>query len=348
MSTDVEVSQAVEGTPWTPAHAAAHVRAAYGRSVGSVFAIGQALAEAKTRLPHGQWEQAVELLPFSATTAKRYARVASNKALAKTANMAGLPASVVALDVLTQLPNPELAKLIADGTVSADTSVADAKDLVAASLRRRDLAKSIAAGQSATPEEHAVSGRARKAVRAAQIARGGYEDGDWDAVEQAGRDAVLAYRDGGEAAAAEVIASLGPPVETDTDETDEAVAAAPGASPQPDEPTAAPPAPDTADPFKVPEPADAMAGLRKPVSEPAEAETDEKLPTWVETIRMWAEAKGAKDLHLEGIINTSDAVIGMYLELDAANQAEFDRLYQAVKQKHPAGHVTLADVADVK
>lgn len=52
-SAELAPDSAQQGTVWTPEHAAEYVRTVYGGSVESVLAVGQALAEAKKRLPHG-------------------------------------------------------------------------------------------------------------------------------------------------------------------------------------------------------------------------------------------------------------------------------------------------------
>jgi hypothetical protein len=127
----VEADSARQGTVWTPEHAAEHVRAAYGREVGAVLATGQALAEAKDRLPHGQWAAAVALLPFADRTARRYMRVAANSVLAANRpKWAVLPSSVHALDQLAQLADARLAAALEDGTVTAEMTLEDAKALV--------------------------------------------------------------------------------------------------------------------------------------------------------------------------------------------------------------------------
>ena len=71
-----------QGVLWTPAHAAKHVRAAYGREVASVFATGQALLEAKDHLTDRNWGHVVDkLLPFSWRTADRYLKIATHPGL---------------------------------------------------------------------------------------------------------------------------------------------------------------------------------------------------------------------------------------------------------------------------
>ena len=197
-NTELEPGQAVEGIVWTPEYAAEQVRIAYGRTVESVIELGQLLTEARERVGHGKWGQTVALLPFSDTTAKRYMRVAKNKVLVKSANLAVLPASVVALDYLIQLPNADLENLIAGGTVTASTTLEDARRLVVDHRESLEHDRRVREGMAVTPAEKAISHRAYDAATAS----------GWEARHQAGREAVLAYREGGQDAADEVIARL--------------------------------------------------------------------------------------------------------------------------------------------
>lgn len=192
MAHDVAIDHGKQGVVWTPEHAAEQVRAVYSRSVESVFALGQVLIEAKKLLPHGQWSDAVALMPFSETTAKRYMRVAANKVLCtciKSATVADLPASVVTLDALTQLPNSELEKMIGDGKITAETTRDDVYTLVANHKSQVEAAQRQAVAQLPGAPDRS-NWKENIAYREAFSAG----SGRFEAKDEAGREAVLAYR----------------------------------------------------------------------------------------------------------------------------------------------------------
>jgi hypothetical protein len=122
----LERDSARRGTVWTPEHAAEHVRAAYGREVTAVIATGLALREAKERLPHGKWAEAVALMPFGSRTAQKYMQAAELNA----SHATHLPASVEMLATLARLPDETLAKAVEAGMVTPEMARHEAQEVV--------------------------------------------------------------------------------------------------------------------------------------------------------------------------------------------------------------------------
>jgi hypothetical protein len=88
------------------------IRAAYGRSVASIFEIGDLLIAARERLPHGEFEAMVnEDLPFGPSQARKYKKVAEDQRLRKRARVHALPAAMGTLFELSKCTDEELDRI---------------------------------------------------------------------------------------------------------------------------------------------------------------------------------------------------------------------------------------------
>lgn len=123
---------------WTPQEAADYVNEAWQKSVESIVECGRRIAEAKAKVPHGQWSEAVALMHFrSERTAQVLMQVAKHPDLANTQHVAVLPPSWGTLAVLAQLPEGELPKAIEAGVVTPTMERKEATALVA-EVKARD------------------------------------------------------------------------------------------------------------------------------------------------------------------------------------------------------------------
>lgn len=126
------MTEAIEGVimgaeEWTPQEAANHVTAAWQNAVASIVETGRRLIEAKRRVSHGGWLDAVELMPFGKTTASRLMQIAMHPDLANDAHVHHLPASWGTLATLAQLPPGEIPKRIEAGEITPELNRATAK-----------------------------------------------------------------------------------------------------------------------------------------------------------------------------------------------------------------------------
>jgi hypothetical protein len=104
--------QDLDAGAWTPQQAAAHVSEAWQDAVESIIETGRRLIEAKERVGHGRWLDAVGLMPFTERTAQYLMRIARHPDLSNTKHVSYLPASWGTLAALAELPPGEIPKRI--------------------------------------------------------------------------------------------------------------------------------------------------------------------------------------------------------------------------------------------
>jgi hypothetical protein len=112
---------------WTPQEAADHVSEAWQNAVESIVETGRRLTEAKQRVGHGRWLDAVTLMPFSEQTARKLMQVAAHPDLSNRAHVRDLPAAWGTLAVLAQLPAGEVTRRIEAGEITPDLDRATAQ-----------------------------------------------------------------------------------------------------------------------------------------------------------------------------------------------------------------------------
>jgi hypothetical protein len=117
-----------DGT-WTVEQAAEHVIEAFGRAVDSIIAVGKALVEVKSRIPHGSWGALVDALPIGVRQCQRFMQVAAT--FGNASDTTYLPPSLMALAALAQLPGQVLGEVAAEGRIRCDMTEHDALALVA-------------------------------------------------------------------------------------------------------------------------------------------------------------------------------------------------------------------------
>ena len=88
----------------------------------SIVEVGKLLIEAKSKLGHGQWQKFTQGLPFSDRTAEMLMKIAENPILSNPKHVSNLPRSWGTLHRMISLPDPELAEMLANGTIKSDTT----------------------------------------------------------------------------------------------------------------------------------------------------------------------------------------------------------------------------------
>jgi hypothetical protein len=92
-------------------------------TVEAVLQIGRALQAAKDALPHGEFLEMIESdLPFSASVAQRYMRIARDCRLANAATVQLLPTDYSTLYELSKLPDEVFHQSIAEGKIHPGTT----------------------------------------------------------------------------------------------------------------------------------------------------------------------------------------------------------------------------------
>lgn len=119
----------VEAGEWTPQEAAAHVSEAWQNAVESIVETGRRLTEAKQRVGHGRWLDAVALMPFTERTAQRLVLIARHPDLSNATHASHLPASWYTLSVLAQLPAGEVPRRIEAGDITPELERAKAQEI---------------------------------------------------------------------------------------------------------------------------------------------------------------------------------------------------------------------------
>lgn len=130
--TEMVIIEPLDGTvmeagEWTPQEAANHVSEAWQNAVESIVETGRRLIEAKRRVRHGGWLDAVELMPFGDSTARKLMQIAAHPDLSNREHATDLPASWYTLAVLAQLPAGEVARRIEAGEITPELDRATAQ-----------------------------------------------------------------------------------------------------------------------------------------------------------------------------------------------------------------------------
>jgi N6-adenosine-specific RNA methylase IME4 len=120
------------------AHWAAEIIRAWQSSLHGIFDTGNALIEAKTSLPHGEFEAMVRTdLPFGLRTAQMLMKVADDRRLTNTKHVSLLPPSWGTLYQLTKLDDDEFAVRLADGTIHPEMERKDIANILKRESRQR-------------------------------------------------------------------------------------------------------------------------------------------------------------------------------------------------------------------
>lgn len=140
--TEMVQEAAVAGTlmgpsEWTPQEAADHVSEAWQNAVESIVETGRRLVEAKRRVGHGRWLDAVALMPFGDSTARKLIAIGSHPDLANQEHATDLPASWYTLSVLAQLPAGEIPRRIAAGEITPELDRAKAQEIASVYMAAR-------------------------------------------------------------------------------------------------------------------------------------------------------------------------------------------------------------------
>ena len=125
--------ETIEGTlveVMTPEQAARWVAEAWQDTVAAIVETGARLREAKKRVGHGRWDDAVALMPFKERTARYLMAVANHSTISNRQYTADLPASWSTLAVLSQLPEDKAEEFIANGKIHPGLEQKAAKKLL--------------------------------------------------------------------------------------------------------------------------------------------------------------------------------------------------------------------------
>lgn len=119
----------VQADEWTPQQAASYVTEAWQNAVESIVETGRRLTEAKHRIGHGRWLDAVALMPFSEQTARYLMQIGRHPDLSNRQHVGDLPASWGTLAVLAQLPPGEIPRRIQAGEITPELNRAAAQQM---------------------------------------------------------------------------------------------------------------------------------------------------------------------------------------------------------------------------
>jgi hypothetical protein len=125
--------------PGTADDYARQIKSIWQKAVESIIETGRLLIKAKTALKdkqgHGKWlsmfdESNKNKLPFGERTAQMLMEIAEHPILSNPKFTSVLPASWYTLYRLTKLPDDELTTILADGTITSDTTSKDADKII--------------------------------------------------------------------------------------------------------------------------------------------------------------------------------------------------------------------------
>jgi Protein of unknown function (DUF3102) len=114
---------------WTPQEAATYVTEPWQNAVESIVETGRRLIEAKQRIGHGLWLDAVALMPFSEGAARKLMLIAKHPDLSNRSHVNALPASWGTLYALSQLPEGEIPRRIEAGEITPELERRQAEDM---------------------------------------------------------------------------------------------------------------------------------------------------------------------------------------------------------------------------
>ncbi|AER47794.1 hypothetical protein DEADP_51 [Mycobacterium phage DeadP] len=109
---------------------AAVIKADLGRAVEGIVAAGRNLIKAKADVRHGEWLPMLKQIGIDDSTARRLMSIGGNEALGNRGNCHDLPSSLRALYELSRLPAEDIEAGIESGAITADMTIAQARDLV--------------------------------------------------------------------------------------------------------------------------------------------------------------------------------------------------------------------------
>jgi len=113
--------------PRTRADYVERIRAAQARTVEAILELGRELIAAKEGLEHGDWLHALKEVPMNASCARQFMAVVKHPILSNQCTSTDLPPSARSLYELTQVPDDVLRTWLADGTITATTTVRDVR-----------------------------------------------------------------------------------------------------------------------------------------------------------------------------------------------------------------------------
>jgi hypothetical protein len=133
---------------------AALIAASHRSNVEQFLHTGRLITAAKAALPHGEFGELIEALPFSTRMAQIYMAVAADARITNAKHISHLPAHIGTLYEITKLDDAQFDARIADGTIRPD-------------MQRRDIATAIK-----QPPEKRAGKEGKKYRDAARHARG--------------------------------------------------------------------------------------------------------------------------------------------------------------------------------
>jgi DUF3102 family protein len=138
---------------WTPERCAEYVNEPLREGAAKFIEAGHRLHEAKRRVRHGEWMNAVALMSINQTTANTLMKLVKRTEISD--NVTNLPSDVMTLGSLASLPEGKITELVESGEITAQTTRAEARKLV--KVVKGDVEKPKATElqpepESATPE----------------------------------------------------------------------------------------------------------------------------------------------------------------------------------------------------
>lgn len=124
-----EIAEVLAAGEWTPQEAAAYVAEPWQNAVESIVETGRRLIEAKQHVGHGNWLDAVALMPFGERAARALMQIAKHPDLSNRQHTADLPPSWYTLSVLAQLPEGEIPRRIEAGEITPELERRKAEEI---------------------------------------------------------------------------------------------------------------------------------------------------------------------------------------------------------------------------
>jgi hypothetical protein len=141
----------------TRAQWVARIKTMHRKTAHAFLALGRTLLAAKKALPHDEFLKMIERdLPFTASTAQRLMKVASDRKLSNAAHVRLLPAAWGTLCELTRVPEKTFTQAITSGAVHPKMTRRDAIRLVKVSYEQKPPTRVIEPEVSARTIANAV------------------------------------------------------------------------------------------------------------------------------------------------------------------------------------------------